>query len=173
MESISDLFFAPGTIGTTETQASSSELGADAFMRLLIEQLKNQDPTAPVDNQQYIAQLAEFSSLEATQQVNENLVALAALQQENALMSQLTSATSLIGAEVEYADPTTGEAQTGTVDSVRIEGTLAVLNIGGQDVPLANVTEVNGPPTSAGSTSGGEPASTGEPASSEGTGTGA
>lgn len=143
LEGINDILYGPGT-PVHGSAPPSNELGAEAFMRLLIEQLKNQDPTAPVDNQQYIAQLAQFSSLEQMQDVNENLVALAALQQENALMAQLTSASALIGSNVEFIHPESGETQQGTVGSVRIEGTLAVLRINEEDIPLANVTEILG-----------------------------
>ena len=76
---------------------ATSNLDKDAFMQLLVTQLKNQDPLAPNDNQEFIAQLAQFSSLEEMQGVNENLVAMALLQESNALFSQLTNSSSLIG----------------------------------------------------------------------------
>jgi hypothetical protein len=66
------------------------------------------------------------------------------LQQSNELMSQLTNSSALIGMSVRFVDPATGEMREGTVDSVRIEDGLAVLNVGGEDVPLALVSEVLG-----------------------------
>jgi flagellar basal-body rod modification protein FlgD len=123
-----------------------STLGKDAFMKLLVNQIKNQDPLSPVDNQEFVAQLAQFSSLEQMQTLNDNIVGLAVLQQSNALMEQLTSSSALIGRSVEYLDPQTGESMTGTVTSVKLEDGLAVLNIGGKDVPLVNVSEVLGDP---------------------------
>ena len=48
----------------------SNIMGKDDFMKLLITQLQNQDPTAPVDDKEFIAQLAQFSSLEQMQEMN-------------------------------------------------------------------------------------------------------
>lgn len=52
-------------------------LGRDAFLSLLVTQLQHQDPTQPMDNSQFIAQLAQFSSLEQLQQVNTTLSSIA------------------------------------------------------------------------------------------------
>lgn len=145
-----DAISAASAATTTQSTAGSDELGQDAFMKLLVTQLKNQDPLAPTDNQEFIAQLAQFSSLEEMEQLNDNIVGLAVLQQSNALMSQLTDSSALIGKTVVYDDPN-GEGQlTGTVDSVKIQDGGAMLNIDGQDVPLVNVTEVTGAASSEG-----------------------
>ncbi len=136
------------TFGTTGAASAAGgpadELGRDAFLQLLIHQLKNQDPLEPTTNDQFIAQLAQFSSLEEMEKVNENLLGLALLQQSNALISQLTDSSALIGQNVVYADPVSGESTTGIVSSVKIEDGLAILNIGGIEIPLANVQEVTG-----------------------------
>ena len=130
-----------------DSEAQEEALGKNTFMKLLVTQLRNQDPLQPAKNEEMLAQLAQFSSLEQMQDLNDNIVGLAVLQQSNALMSQLTNSSSLIGKSVEYLDPTSGEAVWGTVTSVRIKEGLAILNIGGEDVPLASVTEVGTEPT--------------------------
>ncbi len=117
-------------------------LGRDSFMELLVTQLKNQDPLEPAQNTEMIAQLAQFSSLEQMTEMNENIVGLAVLQQSNALMSQLTSSTSLIGQSVKYVDPDTQSETWGNVDSVRIQDGLALLDIAGKSIPLGNIVEV-------------------------------
>src|SRR3954471_6595734 len=64
---------------STDTSALSSALGTnkamgkDDFLKLLVAQLKNQDPLAPQDNTQFVAQLAQFSSLEAAMGTNSRL----------------------------------------------------------------------------------------------------
>ena len=141
-------------ISATDTSSANAfgtgALGKDDFMRLLVDQLKNQDPLEPAKNEEMLAKLAQFSSIEQMQELNDNIVGLAVLQQSNALLEQLTSSSALIGREVEYVDPTTEATRWGTVESVRIEDGIAVLSIGGAKVPLANVKQIGSAPTSDG-----------------------
>ncbi|MDF1836282.1 MAG: flagellar hook capping FlgD N-terminal domain-containing protein [Planctomycetota bacterium] len=136
---IANLYAPPASPETT----GDNNLNKDAFMQLLVAQMKNQDPTEPTSNEQFIAQLAQFSSLEEMQGVNENLVAMAALNQGNALMSQLTNASTLIGNNVTYTDEY-GTEISGEVEAVRLEGGQAVLQVDGATVPLSAVSEVTG-----------------------------
>jgi flagellar basal-body rod modification protein FlgD len=137
---------------------AASALGKDAFMTLLVNQIRHQDPLQPTDNQAFVAQLAQFSSLEQMQSLNDNIVGLAVLQQGNALMQQLTSSSALIGRSVTYVDPATGEEASGTVGSVKIQDGLAVLVIDGEDVPLVNVSQIEGGGAAGGAGDGDEPA---------------
>jgi len=76
----------------------ASSLGENAFLQLLTAQLQNQDPTQPVDNQQFVAQLAQFSTLEQMQNVSSNLNSLL-LATKSA--SQIDTA-SLVGKNVTF-----------------------------------------------------------------------
>jgi flagellar basal-body rod modification protein FlgD len=131
-------------------QGPNGAMGKDAFMKMLVAQMQNQDPMSPQDNQAMVAQLAQFSSLEQMQQLNQNILGLAVLQQTNAVMSQLTQSSALIGQNVTYIDPLTQETSTGAVTKVKILDGIATLEIDGQDVPLGNVTEILGPPETGG-----------------------
>jgi flagellar basal-body rod modification protein FlgD len=99
--------------------SASNDLGKDAFLRLLTAQLQNQDPTQPVDNQAFIAQLAQFSSLEQLQGVGSRLDSLLTATQS---ASQLNAAT-LVGKYVTYQasgiDVTSGQTPP------RLSGTTA------------------------------------------------
>ena len=89
--------------------------------------------------------MAQFSSLEQMQNLNENLVGMATLQQNNALLAQLTQSSALIGKTIQWTDTDSGATKSGQVHAVKLEGGVALLEIDGQDVPLASVTMVNGP----------------------------
>ncbi len=76
----------------------SNQLGKDDFLKLLTAQLQNQDPLQPTDNQAFVAQLAQFSSLEQLQDLGKKLDAMTSGQGS---ATQL-SASSLIGKDVRF-----------------------------------------------------------------------
>ena len=142
-------------ITTSASTAPSSQLDKDAFLKLLVTQMQNQDPLSPADSTQYVSQLAQFSSLEQMQNLNDNLVGMATLQQNNALLSQLTQSSALIGKTVQWTDPTSGAQSSGQVSAVKLQNGAALLEINGQDVPLTSVTMVNDTPSTGSGGSGG------------------
>lgn len=103
------------TNSATYSTTSSSDLDKDAFLSLMIAQLQNQDPLDPLDGTDYSAQLAQFSSLEQMQNINDTLnLSLDA----NYLLTQSinnTMTAGLIGKEVKLAgDTVTFEGQDST-----------------------------------------------------------
>ena len=101
--------------------AAVNSLSPDDFLTLLIAEMKNQDPTKPMDSTQYVAQLATFSQVEQSVQTNTKL---SQIMQSSAL----SQADALIGRSITSADGKT----TGTVASVRLasSGLIAVLQNG-------------------------------------------
>lgn len=83
------------TSGTTLTSTSTDNVNKEDFLRLLIAQLQNQDPLNPIENQEFVAELATFSSLEQQQSQTKLLEQIVAGQQSNATSQAL----SLIGKE--------------------------------------------------------------------------
>ncbi|MEM8499680.1 MAG: flagellar hook assembly protein FlgD [Pseudomonadota bacterium] len=80
----------------SQTLPKDNELGQDAFLQLLVTQLGNQDPLSPQDNGEFIAQLAQFSSVEGIQSMNSSLEEMAASLRSN----QALQASSLVGRSV-------------------------------------------------------------------------
>jgi len=110
-----------GTTGTTFTNPSDN-LGENDFLKLMMDQLQNQDPLNPSDPTQYMSELAGFSSLEQQTQIAGS-TASAATQQAS------TSALGLLGHTVSYKDAS-GVTQTGTVSKVDFTSSGPALTIG-------------------------------------------
>jgi len=118
----------------TVTRAVNNELGKDAFLQLLVQQMQNQDPLEPVDNSQMIAQLAQFSALEQMNNLNENF----ALLSGNVDQLNFISANSLIGKEITGLD-VDGNVVEGVVERVHMDGSLVYLAVGDKLVSMAGV----------------------------------
>ncbi len=105
----------------TQTAAAKASLDYDAFLKLLVAQMKNQDPTEPMDSTQYMAQLASFSNVEQAIQTNTKLDALLTA-------SALNQADGVLGRTVTSPDGTV----TGKVESLKItaNGLVATLDNG-------------------------------------------
>lgn len=84
MSAISGLGTPPTDQSTKQDTSvkSAQELGQSEFLKLLVTQLENQDPMNPMDNQQFIAQLATFSSLEQLISINKAVMKLAGTSQQ-------------------------------------------------------------------------------------------
>lgn len=122
--------------------APKQQLDKDAFMKLLVTQMKSQDPLSPTSNQEFIGQLASFSSLEQMQNLNDNVLGLALLQQDSSLLLAMSNGSALIGKEVAYEDPDTGATKTGTVDAMVMEEGQAMLKVGESKIPLSAILEI-------------------------------
>lgn len=116
---------------TPATAASKSTADYQSFLKLLVAQMKNQDPSNPMDATQYVAQLATFSQVEQSVQMNSKL--------EQMLTSQsLAQADAIIGRQVSSADGKTS----GVVEAVKVtsSGLVAVLEGGGEMAIGAGIT---------------------------------
>ena len=105
------------TATNSNTGKAGSAMGQDAFLKLLITQLKNQSPLNPQDNTAFVAQLAQFSSLEGIQNLNTTVSALSNSMQS----SQALTASALVGRTVEVPTASGYLAKDGIV-----QGTIAL-----------------------------------------------
>src|SRR3954471_15871483 len=124
--------------GTSKTAAAADNnvLGKDDFLKLMVAQMKNQDPMNPADDKDNIAQMAQFSSLE-------QITNLANATQELANKMSLTQNIGLLGHTVTYTG-TDGTAVSGTVDGMNLDKTgAATLSVAGQTgVDPTSITSV-------------------------------
>lgn len=119
------------TTSTAATDTKEATLNYDSFLKLLVAQMKNQDPTDPMDASQQMAQLASFSSVEQAIKTNKHLESL--IQE-----TSMSQATSLIGKHITSSD---GETK-GIVKAVEInsDGLTAVLENGKEVLVTTGVT---------------------------------
>ena len=80
----------------------SDALGKDEFLKILTAQLANQDPTAPMDSNAFVAQLAQFSALEQQQNTNDTLTQMLALQQSSSQTANESVAVAAVGKEASF-----------------------------------------------------------------------
>jgi len=119
--------------GTPTT--GSPEMGQDTFLKLLVAQLRYQDPSKPADGTEFVAQTAQFTQVEKLNDLVKG--------QRELLNSQLMlGASALIGKTVSYAPAGGGDPVTGQVGSVSFAGANPTVRVGNTDVPLSSVKEV-------------------------------
>ncbi|HHC08801.1 MAG TPA: flagellar hook capping protein [Actinobacteria bacterium] len=119
---------------TTSAETALGRLGSDAFLKLLVAQLRYQNPMAPSDGAAMLQQTAQFTTVETLKAISESSQRLMGLQ-------QVTLAMSVVGKEVDAISPGGGSV-TGVVDRIRFTADGPMLSIGGVEVPLDNVLEV-------------------------------
>ncbi|HHW47834.1 MAG TPA: flagellar hook capping protein [Clostridiaceae bacterium] len=111
---------------------NTGELGKDAFLNLLITQLRYQNPLNPVDDKEFIAQMAQFSALEQMQNMSKGFAQL----QAYSLIGKIVCAN-----VVDEASKALTVVE-GTVTGVRTESGKAYVIVKGREIPVEHVTYV-------------------------------
>jgi flagellar basal-body rod modification protein FlgD len=109
-----------GVNPTSATGLNNAGLGQEDFLKILLTQLQFQDPLKPMDNQEFIAQMAQFTNLEMTRQQNDKVDTLLTIQ-------SASQAVGLIGKTVEVRTETGSEI--GSVTTVTFHGGSPVLTV--------------------------------------------
>lgn len=103
-------------------------LGQNEFLKLLVTKMTSQDPMNPQGDQEFIAQMAQFSSLEQSKQMTSDIAAL--------------TANGMIGREVSINDGVSKDPIEGVVSSIAIKGGAPHVVVGGKHYALSNVTYI-------------------------------
>lgn len=123
---------------STKTQT----LGKDQFLSILVTQLKNQDPMQPMEDKEFIAQMAQFTSVEQLMNISSQL---------NAMSQSLGNVSGLIGKQISWVDSgsssdqsgeSTSEIKTGIVDSIIVKDGVQYASVGSVAIPITKIVEI-------------------------------
>ncbi|RRJ65359.1 flagellar hook capping protein [Paenibacillus oralis] len=142
--------YAQTNTNTKKSSTKSNELGKDDFLKLMITQLRYQDPLSPMDNAQFVAQTAQFTSLEQLVNISDQLAAM---------QESLGNESGLIGKEVTWVketktgnyDTKTGkgevivETESGIVDSIIVRDGIHYVKVGDKEIKISEVQQVGNP----------------------------
>jgi flagellar basal-body rod modification protein FlgD len=136
---------APANNASNEIMRNADDLGMgkDAFLKLLVAQVRFQDPSKPLDSNSFIAQTAQFSVVEQLGKLQEAQTEMLAFQRvlfSAGLVGKQISATNSLGREI-----------TGAVSSVRILNGAASVMIGQEEIPVDSITRIHPTPAPTGS----------------------
>jgi len=159
----------PASNGTSVLSTNKTTFGDNPFLKLLTEQLKNQTPLEPVNNESFMNQMASYTTMQEQRDLNTNLLKLLDYQGVLGRVQGLSEGSALLGKQVTYAGDG-GNDTTGTVESVFVsqEGDVKLKLTGGKEIDLRAVLGIS----TAAAASANTPATTPPPTGSTGTGTG-
>ncbi|PIC58933.1 flagellar hook assembly protein FlgD [Sporosarcina sp. P12(2017)] len=140
-------------------------MGKDAFMKILIAQMANQDPTNPMKDTEFVAQMAQFSSLEQTMNLAKAFEKFADSQNQ----SQLIQYNSFVGKEIRWHEVSDKKGEndqpiinegTGIIQSIKyIDGSVIFTMADGKELSPGNISEVMGNGANSNSGAVGQPSS--------------
>lgn len=130
-----------GSYANVQTFEEQTSMGKEAFLRLLVEQLKSQDPLQPLEDREFISQMTQFSNLEQLMNMNTMMATFINLQ----LGSALSSHSNLIGKTVDWAFEEEGqivEGQDVVKGIILVEGSLWAELESGEKIPVEAIYRV-------------------------------
>jgi flagellar basal-body rod modification protein FlgD len=148
MTTTSNVSSTTSTNGTSVLGTSSATFGDSTFLTLLTEQLKNQTPLEPVDNESFMNQMASYTSMEEQRALNSNMLKLLDYQGALARAQGLSEGSALLGKEISYATDD-GKTASGTVQSIYVAetGDVRLKLADGKEVDMRSVLGITQPDT--------------------------
>ncbi|MDF9841380.1 MULTISPECIES: flagellar hook assembly protein FlgD [unclassified Paenibacillus] len=124
--------YVANTSGTAKTTGNST-LGKDQFLKILITQLQNQDPMQPMEDKEFIAQMAQFSSVEQLMNISTQLTAM---------NQSLGSVSGLIGKDITWNDASTELPKSGNVESIVVSSGIHYAVVGSERIALTDIIQI-------------------------------
>ena len=135
----------PNVVDTTNNkQVGATSLDKDTFLKLLVAQLRFQNPLNPSDPTEFMSQTAQFTLVEQMEN-------MAKAQASVTLSTQLSTASNMVGKQITWLEK--GKPATGIVDSAKIVDGVPVLMVGKTQVPLTTIQTVANAPAAPAATS--------------------
>jgi flagellar basal-body rod modification protein FlgD len=122
------------TTTTSTTRAPKQAMDGEVFMSLLVSQLRNQDPSSPMDTNAMIGQTTQLAMME-------KMTALTSTSDENFSLQMRMASASLIGQQVSY-EGADGAAVTGTATAVSYAGSVPQVTVDGKTVSLDAISGI-------------------------------
>lgn len=124
-------------IGDTKPpEEGKKALGKDSFLKLLVTQLQHQDPTKPMEDREFIAQMAQFSSLEQITNLNKEIRSLIK-------SSQSSMAYGVLGRKIESYNPVTKKIISGIARSIKYVDDRVRVTVGNNEISLDDIHAVH------------------------------
>ena len=126
-----------GSIAATSTSDNAlGDLSTQDFLKILLQEMSNQDPSDPADSGELLEQLSTLYNVESQLGLNQSL-------EEMVLQNQVATAGGLIGKEIEGVD-SSNDSVSGLVTAVLVQNGSAILELdNGKSLPLGNVTRID------------------------------
>lgn len=128
---------APSAPSTKTATTSTGLLDRDAFLKLLVAQLRYQDPSKPLDATEMVSQSAQLS-------VVDKLGEISSLLTDSSAIDRVTLAGSLIGKQISFTAPD-GSTKTAIATAVSVAGASTVVRAGNVDVDITDITSITQP----------------------------
>lgn len=130
--------YSASNVTTAASKESSDAMGKDQFLKILITQLQNQNPMQPMEDKEFIAQMAQFTSVEQLSNISGQL--------QN-LSQSLGAVSGLIGKQVSWIGKSEGSnegaIQSGVVESIIIRDQIQYAVIHNKEIPLKDITQIS------------------------------
>lgn len=130
--------YSASNVTTAASKESSDAMGKDQFLKILITQLQNQNPMQPMEDKEFIAQMAQFTSVEQLSNISGQL--------QN-LSQSLGAVSGLIGKQVSWIGTSEGSnesgVQSGVVESIIIRDQVQYAVINDKEVALTDITQIS------------------------------
>ena len=139
------------TQSNTTDRKTSSTNDSSMILNLMLQQLKNQDPTQPTDNTEWLSQLAQYSSLEQMTQMNTGLTNcmnyISAMYKDMAMNAEITQTLSMVGKEVTITVPDENDSTktteiTGKVTEANFKDGTGKVKVNGEYYSISNITSI-------------------------------